>query len=68
MTVRAWRPQRLQLRQSLDTEEQVGFGLRTSTGGFGCWYGAQCSMELESEPNVRNDSHAALSIREEAEA
>ena len=62
-------PERLQqLRQSLDTEEQVGFGLRTVYRRLRLLYGAQCSMELESEPNVGTTVTLRFPIREEAEA
>ena len=61
-------PERLQqLRQSLDTEEQIGFGLRTVFRRLRLLYGAQCSMELESEPNAGTTVTLRFPIREEAE-
>ena len=62
-------PERLQqLRQSLDTEEQVGFGLRTVYRRLRLLYGEQCSMELESEPGAGTTVTLRFPIRKEAEA
>lgn len=62
-------PERLQqLRQSLDAEEQIGFGLRTVYQRLRLLYGAQCSMELESEPNAGTAVTLRFPIRKEAEA
>ena len=62
-------PERLQqLRQSLDAEEQIGFGLRTVYRQLRLLYGAQCSMELESEPNAGTAVTLRFPIRKEAEA
>ena len=61
-------PERLQqLRQSLDTEEQVGFGLRTVFRRLRLLYGEQCSMELESAPNAGTTVTLRFPIRKEAE-
>ena len=57
-----------QLRQSLDTEEQVGFGLRTVYRRLRLLYGAQCSMELESEPGAGTTVTLRFPIRKEAGA
>ena len=62
-------PERLQqLRQSLDAEEQIGFGLRTVYQRLRLLYGAQCSMELESEPNAGTAVTLRFPIRKEAGA
>ena len=62
-------PERLQqLRQSLDTEEQVGFGLRTVYRRLRLLYGEQCSMELESEPGAGTTVTLRFPIRKEAGA
>lgn len=62
-------PERLQkLRQSLDAEEQIGFGLRTVYQRLRLLYGAQCSIELESEPNAGTAVTLRFPIRKEAEA
>ena len=57
-----------QLRQSLDTEEQVGFGLRTVYRRLRLLYGEQCSMELESEPGAGTTVTLRFPIRKEAGA
>ena len=62
-------PERLQqLRQSLDTEERVGFGLRTVYRRLRLLYGEQCSMELESEPGAGTTVTLRFPIRKEAGA
>ena len=62
-------PERLQqLRQSLDTEEPVGFGLRTVYRRLRLLYGEQCSMELESEPGAGTTVTLRFPIRKEAGA
>lgn len=62
-------PERLQqLRQSLDTEEQVGFGLRTVYRRLRLLYGEQCSMELESGPGAGTTVTLRFPIRKEAGA
>ena len=57
-----------QLRQSLDTEERVGFGLRTVYRRLRLLYGEQCSMELESESGAGTTVTLRLPIRKEAGA
>ena len=62
-------PERLQqLRQSLDTEEQIGFGLRTVYRRLKLLYGEQCSMELESAPNAGTTVTLRFPIRKETKA
>ena len=62
-------PERLQqLRQSLDTEEQIGFGLRTVYRRLRLLYGEQCAMELESEPNAGTTVTLRFPIRKETKA
>lgn len=54
-------PERLrQLRQSLDSEEQVGFGVRTVYRRLRLMYAEHCSMELESEPAPEPRSRCAF--------
>jgi len=62
-------PERLQqLRLSLDTEEQIGFGLRTVYRRLRLLYGGQCSMELESGVNAGTAVTLRFPIRREEKA
>ena len=61
-------PERLQqLRQSMDAEEQIGFGLRTVYRRLRLLYGGQCSMELESTVNSGTTVTLRFPVRKEAE-
>ena len=62
-------PERLrQLRQSLDSEEQVGFGVRTVYRRLRLMYAEHCSMELESEPGAGTTVTLRFPIRKEMDA